>query len=306
MSEARPLAVRVPATTANLGPGFDAFGAAVSLYLTARAVPRGGGGSAPPARRVTTTGEGAGEVPEGAGNLVWRALVALYEAHGLAVPEVSLDVDNDIPLERGLGSSSAAIVAGLCLGRSLAGVPVGDPDLARLGAEIEGHPDNVVPALLGGLTCTARRDDGGVVVRRVQPHVRLRPVLLVPADRQATVAARDALPAALTRDAVAVQIGRAGHVLVALAGGWPVEPGVAGDVLHEPARLEVMPASEAVIGELRGAGLHAWLSGAGPAVGVAVAAGDGRALDRCRRIADGHGFTPRPLDWDLGGAVVAR
>lgn len=306
MSTARPLTVRVPATTANLGPGFDAFGAAVSLYLTARAVPRDGGDPRSAGPRVTTLGEGAGEVPQGADNLVWRALVGLCEAHEVPVPEVSLEVDNDIPLERGLGSSSAAIVAGLCLGRSLVGLPVADPDLARLGADIEGHPDNVVPALLGGLTCTARKDDGGLVVRRAQPHSRLRPVLLVPVARQATGAARDALPAALTRDAVALQVGRAGHVLVALAGGWPVEPAVAGDVLHEPPRLEVMPATEAVIGALRGAGLHAWLSGAGPAVAVAVAAGDERALDRCRRVADGHGFTPRALDWDLAGAMVAR
>lgn len=291
-------AVRVPATTANLGAGFDAFGAAVSLHLRARSLPRG-------ARRVITVGEGAGEVGEGDDNLVWQAFDAFCGRVGVATPDVSVEVRSDIPLERGLGSSSAALVAGVALARGVTGRAVGDLALARLAAELEGHPDNVVPALLGGLTCTARDASGELVVRRVQPHPRLRPVLLVPATRQGTAAARGELPGDLATAEVAVQIGRAGHVLAALAGLWPAAPELGGDLLHEPARLASQPASAAVLGALRDSGMHAWLSGAGPAVAGAVAAADGGAVGRIRELASLHGFAVRALAWDLAGAVAA-
>lgn len=285
--------VRVPATTANLGPGFDAFGAAVSLHLTAAAVARG-------ARRMVTAGEGAGELPVDESNLLWRALAAFCSAFEVAAPDVSVHVRNDIPLERGLGSSAAAIVAGLGLARALTGVRCGDRDLIALAAELEGHPDNVVPAVLGGLTCTVQRG-GELVVRRVQPHARLRPVLLVPAARQATAAARDVLPDKVERADAAGQAARAGHVLLALAGGWPVAPDVAGDLLHEPPRLAVMAPSAAVVAELRAAGVHAWLSGAGPSVAAAVPALSAPAVERCAAVAEAHGFEVRALAWDLAG-----
>lgn len=299
MPDVRHHAVQVPATTANLGPGFDAFGAAVDLHLYARTVPRQAQRD-----RVVTTGEGVGEVTGDDRNLVWRSFVSFAEHVGVAVPDVALLVANEIPLERGLGSSSAAIVAGLALGRAVTGAAVGDVALATLADAIEGHPDNVVPAVLGGLTASVVADDGQLVIRRVTPHPRLRPVVLVPEVRQNTVEARGVLPDALPRPDVARQAARAGHVLGALAGLWPAAAGAATDLLHEPPRLEVMAATGRVVAELRAAGAHAWLSGAGPSAAAAVPVRDLALLDRVRGVAAAAGFGCLELDWDLRGVVV--
>jgi len=299
VSEVRHATVRVPATTANLGPGFDAFGLALAHHLVVRSRPR-----RDDRPRVTTTGDGADEVATGDDNLVWRSLVTFCEAYDRGVPDVRLEVANDVPLERGLGSSSAAIVAGLVLGREVTGHPVGDRDLVRLADRIEGHPDNVAPALFGGLVACATDDAGRLVVRRRNPAPHLRPIVLVPATRQATQQARGVLPERLDRDDVVVQAARAGHVLGALVGAWPVDPQAAGDRLHEPPRLRVMPASGAVVAGLRAGGVHAWLSGAGPSVAGLLdgAAPAGRAL--AGRVAAEHGFTVHDLRVDLAGALV--
>lgn len=299
MSELRHHAVRVPATTANLGPGFDAFGAALGRYLHARTLPREAQDD-----RVLTTGEGVGEVPAGDDNLVWRSFVAFAERFDRPVPDVALRVANDIPLERGLGSSSAAIVAGLTLARAATGGEVGDLQLAALADELEGHPDNVVPAIVGGLTASVVGDDGQLVVRRIAPHPRLRPVVLVPQTRQNTKAARAVLPDTLTRGEVAAQASRAAHVIGALAGAWPAAPGATSDLLHEPARLAVMAATGGVVTQLREAGVHAWLSGAGPSVAAVVPVRDAFVLERVGAIATEAGFQSHPSSWDLSGALV--
>lgn len=308
MTQVRHHAVAVPATTANLGPGFDAFGLALAepvtggagvARLVVRSVPRGS-----QAERVVTAGEGAGEVPTDDGNLVWRSLVRFCEHHDVPVPDVALQADNRIPLERGLGSSSGAIVAGLVLGRALTDVVIGDRDLLGLANSIEGHPDNVGPALLGGLVACAVDDDGHLVVRRVNPAPALRPVVLVPATRQATTSARAVLPEQLPRADVAVQAARAGHVLTALTGVWPAAVGLAGDRLHEPARFAAMPATGAVVTELRRAGIHAWLSGAGPSVAAVVTGHPADTSAALADVASRHGFVVHHLAMDLAGAVV--
>lgn len=290
-------AVRVPATTANLGPGFDAFGAALALHLTARLV-----GAEPGVDRVRSRGEGADELPRDEGNLLWRSFLAFHAHVGAPVPDLVVEVDSPLPLERGLGSSSAAIVAGLGLARASSGASVSDLHLVRLAAEMEGHADNVGPAVLGGVVAAADRDGGGLVLRRSQPHPRLRPFALVPDQRQGTAAARAALPEQLGRGDAVVQAARAGHVLAALIGAWPGDPGLVGDRLHEPARLAGMPATAALLGELRGSGVLAWLSGAGPAI-AGVVPRRGTDHGRFAALAEDHGFSLRVLDWDLAGIV---
>jgi homoserine kinase len=160
-------AVTVPATTANLGPGFDAFGAALSLRMTVAAVPRAD-------ERVASTGAGSAALASGDDNLVWSSLLAACDRFGWDVPDVSLYVDTPIPQARGLGSSSAAIVGGLAIARVLAEADasvvvrdhaVGDVALVRLAAELEGHPDNVGAAIHGGLVACGSTDDGELVVR---------------------------------------------------------------------------------------------------------------------------------------------
>ncbi|MFA9445069.1 homoserine kinase [Egicoccus sp. AB-alg6-2] len=299
MTDVRHATVRVPATSANLGPGFDAFGLALSRYLVVRSHPRSAS-----ADRVATRGDGAGEVATGDDNLLWRSVVAFCDTYDAPTPDVHLEVVNDIPLERGLGSSSSAIVAGLVMARALTGVVVGDRHLVELADRLEGHPDNVAPALLGGLVACALGDDGRLVVRRVNPAPHLRPVVLVPTTRQATTAARAVLPACLPREDVAVQAGRAGHVLGALVGAWPADATASGDRLHEPARLQVMGATGAVVAGMRALGIHAWLSGAGPSAAAMLADGPDGERDEVQRLADTHGFDVRDLRVDLGGAVA--
>jgi len=290
--------VQVPATSANLGPGYDAYGLALALHLTVRSVARSA-----QAERVQASGEGRGDVPTGDDNLLWRSFVAFCEQHDAPVPDVALQATNRIPLERGLGSSSSAIVAGLALARAVTGTPIGDRDLVTLASEVEGHPDNVAPALLGGLVACTADDQGRIVVRRINPTPTLHPIVLVPPFRQATSYARGVLPTHLEAAEVTLQASRAGHVLGALAGLWPVAPGAAGDRLHEPARMETMGPSGTVLAALRGQGLHAWLSGAGPSVAVAGGSSE-RDLAICREVADREGFVVRNLGVDLSGALA--
>lgn len=327
MSAVRHHSVQVPATSANLGPGFDAFGLAVDRYLAVRSVPR-----SVQAERVQTV-PAAADLPTGDDNLIWRSLVAFCDDRGVSVPDVALRTTTAIPVERGLGSSSAAIVAGVVLARALTGEAVGDRELVTLLDRLEGHPDNVAPALLGGLVACTTDAAGGLVVRRRNPTPALRPVVLVPELRQGTEAARGLLPTQLDRADVVTQAARAGHVLAGLAGAWPVDAGAAGDVLHEPARQAAMPASARVLDELRAAGVHAWLSGAGPSVAAAVPAlaapqglggpagaaplatagevaaaptpgGGAASLPVLDVIAGRHGFHVLRLRFDLAGALA--
>lgn len=290
--------VQVPATSANLGPGYDAYGLALALYLTVRSVPR-----AAQQERVRAIGEGRDDVPTGDGNLLWRSFVAFCDHHDVAVPDVALQATNRIPLERGLGSSSSAIVAGLALARAVTGTPIGDRELVTLASAVEGHPDNVAPALLGGLVACTVDDAGSIIVRRINPAPTLRPIVLVPSFRQATSHARDVLPEYLDVADVTVQASRAGHVLGALGGLWPVAPGAAGDRLHEPVRMRTMGASGGVLAALRDAGLHAWLSGAGPSIAVAGGSQEQHEAT-CREVADREGFVVHQLGVDLAGALA--
>ena len=299
MTELRHHAVAVPATSANLGPGFDAFGLALDLHLAVRSRPPEAG-----AARVRTSGEGTDDLDGGDGNLVWRSLVAFCDEVGEPVPNVHLDARNEVPLERGLGSSSSAIVAGLTLGRALTGVPLGDRDLVVLADRLEGHPDNVAPALLGGLVACAPGADGRLVVRRINPAPTLRVWALVPTHRQATAAARAVLPTELSRGDVVAQASRAGHVLAGLAGAWPIDPQAAVDLLHEPSRLKVMEPSGRIIQGLREAGVHAWLSGAGPTVAATVPSGATTAIARLHEIAEEADFVVRACAPQLSGAVA--
>lgn len=295
----RHFTVQVPATTANLGAGFDAFGFAVARHLVVRSRPR-----EEFAERVRFLDDVPPDVPCDDENLIWRSFAAYCERFNAATPDVALVASTRIPLERGMGSSSAAIVAGLALARAVTGVVVGDRDLVVLATELEGHPDNVAPAILGGLVACTTDDAGEVVVRRLNPAPRLRPAVLVPTTRQGTAAARAVLPDHLSRDDVVVQAGRAGHVLGALGGWWPMDVGAAGDLLHEPSRRAVMPASAAVLDALRGIGVHAWLSGAGPSIAITIGALDTAATARVTEVAWAHDFRVLDAGFDLSGVVA--
>lgn len=285
--------VTVPASSANLGPGFDAFAVAVDVHLTVTTAPR-------QARRVVPTGEGSGDLPTDDGNLVWRALVSYCARFGTDTPDLTLHAENAIPVERGMGSSAAAAVAGVALGRALTQAGGRDQDLIDLAAELEGHGDNAAAALLGGLVVC---HDG--IAIRLDPTDRLRPVLCVPTSRQSTQAARAILPATIPLGEAAANGGRAAVVLAGLAGVVAFDPTAMRDVLHEPPRLEAMTASGALVRALRTAGIGACLSGAGPSV-LAVVETDDEAVTSTIATTAGEEFDVRPALWDRAGAMVTR
>ncbi|MGI8574238.1 MAG: homoserine kinase [Egibacteraceae bacterium] len=289
------LRARVPATSANLGPGFDTLAVALDRWLEVTVVER-------QARRVLTEGEGAEELAHDDTNLIWRALTRLCVEAGAEQPEISLAVRNDLPLERGLGSSAAAAVAGLVLGRALTGAMLGDGELLRLAVELEGHPDNAAAALVGGLVLCQ-----GLRMHRLTPTDRLRPVICVPEQRLATGTARGVLPAEVSLADAAANTGRAAAVLLGLSGLASWDPGAMTDVLHEPTRLGVLPDTAALVGAVREQGFAACLSGAGPSVLAIVPAGDEEATASVRELARRApgAWRASAVEWERAGATVA-
>lgn len=283
--------IEVPASSANLGPGFDAFAVALDVRLLVWTVPR-------EQRRVLPGGEGAGELAEDDSNLVWQALLAYCERFGAVVPDVSLRTRNDIPLERGMGSSAAAAVAGVALGRALTRAGGRNADLIDLATGFEGHADNAAAAVLGGVVVAV---DG--LARRLEPTDELRPLLCVPQGRQSTTAARGMLPSEVPLAVAATNAARASVVLAGLTGGMAWDPAAMVDALHEPARLRAMAPSGGLVRELRDRGIGACLSGAGPSVLAIVPRRDEGAQRRIAELA-GEGWDVRRADWDRAGAVV--
>jgi homoserine kinase len=279
---AEPVTVRVPATSANLGPGFDSLGLALSLHDTVRARVTADGASA------DVYGEGADTVARGEEHLVIRAMRAAFSVIGTQPSGLALDCRNEVPHGFGLGSSAAAIVAGLLLARGLAGPAGSDalpPDgLLRLATELEGHPDNVAACLSGGLTISWTTA-AGVRAARLTPMPGLEPVLCVPAVPLTTVAARQVLPAAVPHALAAANSGRAALLIAALTGRPDLLLDGTEDFLHQPYRAVAMPATATLITRLRAAGIAAVVSGAGPSVLALTVAGSPPGAGEVTRIA---------------------
>lgn len=255
------MTVSVPATSANLGPGFDSLGVALDLTDEVTAEVAGSGVV------VEVTGEGADEVPRDRQHLVVRTMLRALRELGVAAPRgLRLSCVNRIPHARGLGSSSAAIVAGVLLARALAAPDDGDcraPAL-ELAARIEGHPDNVAPCLYGGFTI-AWTEPGARAVR-LEPSARVRPVVYIPTVQGLTAHARAALPRRVPyRDAV-FNLSRAALLVHALTEDPAMLASATEDRLHQHYRAPGMPQTAALVETLRGAGVPAVVSGAGPSV----------------------------------------
>src|SRR5690606_14019974 len=265
--------VRVPATSANLGPGFDALGLALGLHdvIEVRAV-----GSA--RTRVEVLGEGAGTVPEDDSHLVVRALRHALDAVGAPQFGVEMRCTNRIPHCRGLGSSAAAVVAGIVAARGLVAEPeaLGDEVALRLATEFEGHPDNAAPAILGGATVAWTSEDGPHATA-LPLHPDVVPVVLVPTEQLATRTARGVLPPTVPHSDAAFTAGRAALLVQALCHRPELLWDATIDRLHQDYRAQVMPSTWELLRALREAGQAAVISGAGPSVLVLERASDGDA-----------------------------
>ena len=253
------LVARAPATVANLGPGFDSLAMALDMWNEFEADP----GSEP---AIEVSGEGAGELPRDASNLVFRAMAYLAREAGGSLPPLALRCTNRIPLERGLGSSATAVVGGLLLADRLLGTSL-DPDrLLEVAVDIEGHPDNVGACLRGGLVI-AYLSERGWRAERMDPHPSLRPVLLVPEDeRLPTADARRVLPQTVSLTDAAFNAGRAALVVRAMTERPELLAPALEDRLHQPRRLPLVPAARAVFEELRHSGIPVCVAGAGPSL----------------------------------------
>jgi homoserine kinase len=255
-----PVHVRVPATSANLGPGFDSLGLALSLFddVVARVADDG--------LVVDVAGEGA-DVPRDETHLVVRAMRAGFERLGGQPHGLELSCANRIPHSRGLGSSAAAIVAGVVLARALVvggAERLPDAELLALAAELEGHPDNVAGCLLGGLT-VAWTDTAARAVR-LDCDPGIRPVVFVPPFTASTAQARGLLPATVPHADAAFAAGRSALLVAALTGATGALFAATEDRLHQQYRAPAMPQSAELVAVLRASGAAAVVSGAGPTV----------------------------------------
>ncbi len=295
-----PVTVRVPATSANLGPGFDAVGLALTLHdhVTARITPGG--------LDVQVSGIGAETAGAGERHLVVRAMRAAFDAVGAQPPGIAISCRNEVPHGFGLGSSAAAIVAGLLAARALAGpdglavLPDANAVLA-LATEIEGHPDNVAACLLGGLV-VSWHSAAGVCAARLEPLAGLAPVVCVPAVPLPTEAARKVLPAQVPHADAAANSARTALLVTALTSRPDLLLAGTEDFLHQRYRAAAMPETAGLIGRLREAGIAAAVSGAGPSV-LAFPSGDA-GLAAVTGLADSARWRLLRLAVDTEGATL--
>ena len=298
----------VAASSANLGPGFDSIGLALSLYDEIIVETTDSG------LIVEVEGEGAGELALGAGHLVVRAVERGLQAAGVGVPGMTLRCRNAIPHSRGLGSSAAAVVGGLAAVNGLlaqaGSTPMSQVELIQLSSEFEGHPDNAAAAVLGGAVVSWTDPRGAspaysAAPVRLHPDIRLFPA--IPGQRSSTAEARVLLPAQVSHEDARFNVSRAALLVVALTERPDLLMAATEDVLHQPQRAPTMPSSGEYLRLLRRYNVAAVLSGAGPAVIALSTASElpAEALE----YAGAHGFAVSEMTvgdgvrWTSGVAV---
>jgi homoserine kinase len=296
--------VRVPASTSNLGPGFDCFGLALKLYLTVSATPIAD--TSEPCR-VTTTGAKENEVlPRNAVNLIYRAMSFAAHREGVALPCVELNLHIEIPLASGLGSSAAAIVAGIKLSSSLTGKSISEQSILNYATEFEGHPDNVAASIFGGFVASCIRSDATVLSTKFEWPGKIRVVVVSPHSQLPTHVARAALPRTITRLDAVHNLQRTAIFTAAIAQQrydllWEAMR----DRLHQPYRESLVPglAEALALPHMPGL-LGIALSGAGPSIVALVDDNEdeiGARLANCFTARNVESTT-RVLDVDNHGA----
>ncbi|SEC04830.1 homoserine kinase [Paramicrobacterium humi] len=297
----RSVAVKVPATSANLGPGFDTLGLALSMYdeLTVTAVP----GSDV---TVDVTGVGEGVVPTDASNLVASSILATFAAVRQPAPGLHIAASNSIPHGRGLGSSGAAVVAGIAAAKGLLqGVADFDADLLLgIATELEGHPDNVAPALFGGLTI-AWMTTNGPRHKKLMVHRGVSPLVFIPQSTLSTKVARELQPVNVPHADAVFNVSRSALMIAAMLQSPELLFQATEDKLHQNYRASAMPETAELVALLRANGYPAVVSGAGPSV-LVLCDGPGPRLEAAELVSR-HATVPweaRMLAVDFKGATV--
>lgn len=295
----RTVTIEVPASSANLGPGFDALGVALGLYDTITVTTIDSG------LELEVSGEGAGQVPEDASHLVAKAVEAGLRAGGVGVPGVRISCRNAIPHSRGLGSSASAAVGGLVAANGLMGGVLTNDHLVQLSSEFEGHPDNAAASVLGGVVVSwTERSATGVHYRAVRMEVdpSIVATVLVPSETSSTAQTRGLLPATVPHEDAAFNASRAALMSVALAAHPEFLLAATEDRLHQSYRAPALVGTTKWVTRLRERGLAATVSGAGPT--VLVLGTDGLPTD-LRADAEAQGWTVLDLQIADGARVVA-
>ncbi|GAB2461923.1 homoserine kinase [Conyzicola lurida] len=297
----RSVTVKVPATTANLGPGFDTLGLALSLYDELHVSVR-----PEPGVFVDVHGVGAGEVPTDASNLVVTAIAHTFADFGFELPNLNLEAHNVIPHGRGLGSSGAAIVSGIMAAKGLLDgiVEMDAVTLLRLATEMEGHPDNVAPALFGGLTIAWVTPEGPQH-KKLIVHRGVSPLVCVPETTMSTALARSLQPSSVPHEDAIFNVSRSALLIAALIQSPELLLAATEDKLHQSYRASAMPETDALIQVLRANGLAAVVSGAGPSL-LVLCSDPAQRLAAAQIVAD-NAATPWKslmLAVDFKGATV--
>ncbi len=301
----RPVRVTVPATSANLGPGFDCLALALSWREELSAELTGS------TLQVDVAGPAAAEVPRDESHLVVQAMDLGFAALGTARPRgLRLACTTAVPHGRGLGSSAAAIIGGLALARALVSdgqARLPDAGLLRIAADAEGHPDNVAAALFGGLVVSGRlaaeegaSAAGAYFAHRIPVDPAVRAVVYIPEFQVPTSVARAALPESVPHGDAASTVGRAALLVSALRDSPDLLVTATRDLLHQDYRRAAMPQTLDLVHELRGRGHAAVVSGAGPSVLVLTVGADAELLDSCPT-----GWAVRALEVDPDGVRIA-
>lgn len=307
----------VPATSANLGPGYDTMGLALGLYdeITVQAAPRAG---AEASFEISVEGEGAATLPRDASHMVVTLVEKILAAKGYSLPDLQVRAQNNIPHSRGLGSSASAVASAVMTADALLPQGLTEDEKLQIGSRIEGHPDNYVPALRGGVAISWQQQPdpedpetpGAFKTARLTPHAQLRTVVAVPNFEQSTQVARDLLPAQVPHSDAARNSARAALLVHALTTAPELLWEATEDSLHQEQRRPAFPGSMALVDSLRAAGFAAVISGAGPSV-LVLAEGDVQAERAAEHIvarggpdARGHAFTPWILPIAGTGATV--
>jgi homoserine kinase len=300
---ANAVQIQVPATSANLGPGFDSLGLALGMHDRYVAQIQD-----EPGLDIDITGEGADVLPRTDKNLLVKAMYKGFKFLGGEPKGVAIRALNVIPHGRGLGSSASAIVGGLMLARSLVLTgedKMSNEDLLNLATEMEGHPDNVAAALFGSATIAWTEEQRGKnIARAVQIHVdpRISAIAFIPEGAVATSKARKLLPETIVHADAAANTTRGELLVHALASRPDLLFIATEDFIHQKFRQEVMPKSFALLNKLRGAGVAAFISGAGPTV-LALHNGDANEIAELERAA-GSNFEVKPLNICTTGAGI--
>lgn len=284
--------VRVPASTANLGPGFDALALALSIYNYLEVELRPAGSPL----EITIQGQGAGELPLDEANLAFQALKKAFDYKKQALPALSLKLINNIPIARGLGSSAAATVGGLLAAQQLLDVPLSQEEILALALELEGHPDNISAALLGGLVISCGSGEKTHYLKTRFPD-SLKLVVAVPEFKLSTQQAREILPKTLSREQAVFNLSRTALLTAGfLTDDLSLLSVALEDKLHQPYRSSLVPGMPAVFEAAQKAGaLGVALSGSGPSV-IAFAQDNLTAIGRAmKRAFKDHGVAAQTI-----------